>query len=515
MSEQATTEAAKKPKGLMNRFLNAVEWAGNKLPDPVIIFAILCLLVLLASAIAAWAGWQAVHPGTGEDIVAQNLLSIDNLRNIIGNSVSNFGTFPALGVVLTVMLGIGIAERSGWFEVMLQSSVTKSPTFLVIPTIAFIGILGNIAGDAAPIVLPPLAAMLFVKMGWHPLAGIALAYSAALGGFAANLMLGMSDALVQVFTQPAAELIDENIKTNVAMNWYFIAASVFMLIPVLWLVTKKITIPRLGAYDNPEMGSAVIDITEKQSKALRWANLSMLLLIVLLVVACIPEGSVFRNGETGSLIDDSPLMNGIGFLLAVFFLVPGLVYGAFAGTIKSSTDAAKMAVDSMASMANFIVIVFFAAQLLAFFGDSNLGALMAIKGAEALDGQPGWIVIIGIIVLSSIVNIFIGSASAKWAILAPIFVPMMMLLGFHPAFTQMLYRIGDGITNPITPMMPYFALVLSVAQRYDKNMKIGTFIATMLPYSIAIGLSWTVFILFWFAMGWPVGVDGPIHLPGN
>lgn len=507
----AVKQPARK-KGFFNRFLDFIEWTGNKLPDPIIIFFSLCVLILLLSAVAGLAGWKAVHPGTGEEIVAVNLLSPDGLRGVIGNTASTFGAFPALGLVLIVMLGIGVAERSGWFEVMLQSSMKSAPKFMIIPTIAFIGLLGNVAGDAAPIVLPPLAAMIFIKMGWHPIAGIALAYAASIGGFAANLILGMSDALVQGFTQPAAEMIDDSIVTNVAMNWYFIAASVFVLLPIIWFVTARITVPRLGKYDNAEFVGDEINITDTQKKANRWAIVSLVIFVVLIVIACIPEGSFMRNAETGSLTTDAPLMNGIGFILAVFFFIPGLVYGVKAGTIKSSKDATGMMVDSMASMANFIVIVFFASQMLAYVTASNMGSILAIQGAEVLRGKPAVVIIIGIILLSAFLNLFIGSASAKWAILAPIFVPMMMLLDFHPAFTQMVYRIGDSITNPITPMFPYFAVVLAYAQRYDKKMGIGTFISTLIPYSLLMGIGWTILILVWFFAGWPVGLDGPIHI---
>lgn len=514
---QATETSPRKRKGLLNRFLDVVEWGGNKLPDPIIIFAVLCGLILVASAISALAGVQATHPATGEVVEAVNLLDREGLGRIFSEAARNFGTFPALGMVLVVMLGIGVAERTGWFEVMLQNAVVKAPRILIIPAIAFIGLLGNVAGDAAPIVLPPLAAMIFIKMGWHPIAGIALAYASALGGFAANFILGMSDALVQVFTQPAAELIDPTIQTNVAMNWYFIAASVLFLLPIIWVVTSKITVPRLGAYEMAEQVGDVspVGITAQQRRALRWANIAVLLVIVALVVGSLPQNSFLRNAETGSLVNDSPLMNGVGLILAIFFLIPGLVYGILAGTIKSGGDVTRMMVDSMASMANFIVIVFFAAQMLAYFGWSNLGTIIAIKGAQLLEGQSGVTIIIGIIVLSSIVNLFIGSASAKWAILAPIFVPMMMLLGYHPAFTQMMYRIGDAITNPITPMLPYFALVLSYAQRYDKKLGMGTLISTLLPYSIAMGIGWTLFMVVWYLLGWPLGIDGPLMLPGN
>lgn len=517
MTDNTQVQAGAKPakkKGVLNKFLDFIEWTGNKLPDPIIIFFSLCVLVLVLSAVAGLANWSAVHPGTGEEIQAVNLLTMDGLRGVIGNSTATFGAFPALGMVLIVMLGIGVAERSGWFEVMLQSGMKSAPKMLIIPSIAFIGLLGNVAGDAAPVVLPPLAAMVFIKMGWHPIAGIALAYAASIGGFAANFILGMSDALVQGFTQPAAELIDDSIETNVAMNWYFIAASVVVLLPIIWFVTAKITVPRLGTYDNPEYAGEEINITDQQRTANRWAIVSLIIFIILLVIAAIPENSFLRNAETGSLTTASPMMNGIALILAIFFFIPGLVYGIKAGTIKESKDATKMMVDSMGTMAYFIVIVFFASQMLAYITASNMGSILAIKGAELLEGQNGIVIILGIIFLSAFVNLFIGSASAKWAILAPIFVPMMMLLDFHPAFTQMVYRIGDSITNPITPMFPYFALVLSYAQKYDKKLGIGTFISTLVPYSLIMGLGWIVLMIGWYLLGWPVGVEGPIHIGG-
>lgn len=505
----------KPKKGLMDRFLNFVEWSGNRLPDPIIIFFSLCVAVLVLSAIAGLTGWSAVHPGTGETLTAVNLLTVDGMRIVVGDSAKTFGSFAPLAVVLIVMLGIGVAERSGWFQVALHRAASSAPKVLIIPTIAFLGLLGNIAGDAAPIVLPPLSAMIFLGMGWHPLAGVALAYAAATGGFAANLMLGMSDALVQGFTQPAAKLIDPTIQTNVAMNWYFIAVSVVVLLPVLWVITTKVTMPRLGAYDPAEgadIDTAPVDVTERQRKANRWAFISILIFVVVIVAICIPSNSFMRNAETGSLTTASPLMNGIGLLIAIFFFIPGLVYGLIAGTIKESRDVTRMMTESMAQMASFIVIVFFASQMLSYITASQMGAILAIKGAELLQGSHGVVLIIGIITISAFINIFIGSASAKWAILAPIFVPMMMVLGYHPAFTQMIYRIGDAITNPITPMFPYFALVLAVAQRYQKKLGMGTFIATLLPYSIALGIVWTLLMIIWYLLGFPVGVEGPIYL---
>ena len=500
---------------LIDRFLNGVEWAGNKLPDPIFLFASICVLIIIASAIAAGLGWAVVHPATGETVAAVSLLEPDNLRRIISEATKNFGAFPALGLVLVVMLGIGLAEKSGWFEVFMRNAMVKAPKRLIIPAIGFIGVLGNVAGDAAPIVLPPIAAMIFVQFGWHPVAGICLAYASALGGFAANLILGMADALVFSFTEPAAALVDDTVQVNAAMNYYFIAASVPVLVLTVWFVTSKITLPRLGTYSNPEyVHDDVGEITPTQLSALRWANRSSILVLLAIIAMAIPSNGLMRNGETGSLLNDSPLMNGVAILLAVFFFVPGLVYGIKTGTITNSRDAAAMMTESMAGMGGFVVIVFFASQMLAFFSWSNLGTIIAVEGAEALKDQNGVVLILGILVLSTLVNLLIGSASAKWAILAPIFVPMMMLLGFHPAFTQVVYRVGDSVTNPITPMLPYFPLVLALAQKYEKKMGIGTLIAAMLPFSVAIGVVWSLFLILWYLMGLPVGPGGPIHLGG-
>nr|WP_108870496.1 AbgT family transporter [Tessaracoccus timonensis] len=513
MSTDSSTANKPEKKGLLDRFLDFIEWTGNKLPDPIIIFALLCLGTLLLSLLAGGLGWKATHPGTGEVITAVNLLTTDGMRVVLGDAITTFGAFAPLGQVLIIMLGIGVAERSGWFETMLSHSMRSAPKMLVVPAIAFIGLLGNIAGDAAPIVLPPLAALIFIQLGWHPIAGIALAYAASVGGFAANLMIGMSDALVQGFTQEAAKMIDPHLQTSVPMNWYFIAASVVVLLPILWVVTSKVIVPRLGSYDNPEYVHEDKEITPLQRKANMWAIISVVIVLALVVVACIPKGSFMRNAETGSLTTESPLMNGIGLILSIMFLVPGLVYGIMTGSIKKSKDATDMMVESMASMANFIVVVFFASQLLAYIKTSNMGSILAIQGANLLKDQNGVVLILGIFVLSAFVNLFIGSASAKWAILAPIFVPMMMLLDYHPAFTQMIYRVGDAITNPITPMFPYFALVLSYAQKYDKKIGIGTFISTLVPYSLAMGIGWVLMLIIWFLIGLPVGPDGPIMLP--
>ncbi|PTU81929.1 aminobenzoyl-glutamate transporter [Staphylococcus pasteuri] len=510
-----TTNAKEKPS-IVSKFLNGVEWVGNKLPDPTVLFFLMCVGLAIITWFVSLFNVSVKHPGNGETIHIKSILSHDGFAMIMNDAIKNFSEFPALGLVLGVMIGIGAAEKSGYFDKLMIYVVNKAPKKLIVPTIILIGILGSTAGDAATIILPPLAAMLFIKIGYHPIAGLAMAYASAVGGFAANLVVGMQDALVYSFTDPATKIVSKSIHTNVAMNWYFIAASVVVLLPTIHFVTSKLIIPRLGKYDDSDahedMEETSSHITSVERKALFWANMSFIALIILLIICAIPEHSFLRNAKTGSLLVDAPLINGVGLIILVVFLVPGVIYGVLSREIKNTKDLGQMITDSMASMGSFIVIVFFAAQLLAFLEWSNLGVITAVKGAKLLQHQNGVVLILGVIFLSALVNMLIGSASAKWGILAPIFVPMLVLVGFHPAFTQVIYRVGDSITNPITPMMPYLPLLLSYAQKYDKNMKLGTLLSSLMPYSIALTIVWTLFTLIWFFLGIPVGPGGPIHV---
>lgn len=503
----------KERKGLFNRFLNVVEALGNKLPDPIVLFIILMFTILLGSLIASLFHLEAENPATGETIEAVNLLNGEGLVQMLTGAITNFSEFPPLGMVLVVMIGIGLAEKSGYFEVAMRRVIEISPARLIIPAIILIGIIGNVAGDAGPVVLPPLAAMVVMRLGHHPFVGLVAAYAACLGAFSANILPGMADALALGFTEPAAQLINPDYSGNILMNYYFIAASTFFLLIVVYFVTTRITIPRLGTYDGPEANHEPLE--RKQIVALRWANIAALLTAVFFIVFLIPENGILRNQETGSIIQESPFMDSIVFIITILFFVPGLVYGLVSKTITSSQDFGKMLGDSMATMGSYIVLVFFAAQMLAFFNWSNLGPLIAIKGADLLQALniSGIPLVIGFILLTGLVNMLIGSASAKWAILAPVFVPMFMLLGYDPAFTQMLYRVGDSFSNPITPMLPYLPLLLAFAQRFDKNAGLGTLISALLPYTIILFFTWTVFTIIWFLLGFPVGPGGPIQLP--
>lgn len=504
----------KQKKSLMNKFLNVVEGVGNRLPDPSILFFLMCLGLAILTWIVSLFHVSVKHPGTGKVVEIKSILSGDGLKMILNDAIKNFSEFPALGLVLAVMLGIGVAEKTGYFDKLMIQVVHKAPKKIIVPCIIAIGILGNAAGDAAPIVLPPITAMVFIKLGYHPIAGLAMAYASALGGFSANLILGMTDALVYSFTEPATKIVTDKIHINVAMNWYFIAASVVVLLPAVYWVTMKLVIPRLGTYDDKNSDISTDDsnnsITPTQQRAVFWANISFVASIIVLIILAIPENSFLRNAKTGSLLNDAPILNGVGLILLIVFLIPGIVYGVMTKEISNTKDLGQMFTDSMSSMGSFIVIVFFAAQLLAFLEWSNLGIIVAVKGAELLKGQNGVVLIIGIIILSALINMLIGSASAKWGILAPIFIPMLILVGFHPAFTQMLYRIGDSISNPITPMMPYLPLLLSYAQKYDKNMQLGSLISSLMPYTIVLSIVWPLFMIVWYLFGLPLGPGGPL-----
>lgn len=506
-------EDAKKKKGIGQSFLDVIEKLGNKLPDPIVLFMLIAGLILVASWIAGTLGVSVENPADGETIEAVNLLSGEGIAMILTEAINNFGAFPPLAMVLVVMIGIGIAEKTGYFEALMKRSLEITPGFLIIPMVIFVGIISNVAGDAGPVILPPIAAMIFIRLGLNPIGGIFMAYAATNGAFAANFILGMTDALAVAFTEPAAQLVNPDYTGNIAMNYYFIAVSAIFLMLIIYFVAKKISIPRLGKYDGPPVDED--PLSKKEKSALTWANISAIIVVLIIAAGALLPDGILRNAETGSILQESPLMDSAVFLITILFFVPGLVFGALMKNLDGTKGFAKMLGDSMGSMGQYIVLVFFAAQMLAYFDWSNLGPILAVAGSDLLEtiNLTGIPLFIGFILVVALINLLIGSASAKWAILAPVFVPMFMFLGYDPAFTQMLYRIGDSVSNPIAPMMPFLPLIIMYAQRYQKDIKLGTVIANLLPYSIALLISWSVFIIIWYLIGLPVGPNGPIYLP--
>jgi len=498
---------------LFNKTLDIIEIVGNKLPHPATLFAILALLVAMASYFGDLFSLTAIHPADNSVIKVKNLLSADGLRWIYTNVVHNFVNFPPLGYVLAVMIGIGVAEGSGLFNSMIRALVLKAPKKLITGAIVFAGVLSHLASEAGYVILIPLGATIFYALGRHPMAGLAAAFCGVSGGFGANFLIGSIDPVLAGLTQSAANIINPDIKINAAVNFYFMFISAIMIVLAGTWITEKIVEPRLKIYQGNAEKIPVDDLTSDEKKGLKWAGLSLLFIVLLLAFTIVPENGIFRNPTTKEVLH-SPFFDGIITGILIFFLIPGLVYGAVVKSIKNDKDFMKHIIKSMGTLSTYIVLVFFAAQFVYFFRYSNLGLIIAIHGAQFLKtiGLTGIPLLVAFVLVAAFINLFMGSASAKWAIMAPVFVPMFMLLGYHPALTQAAFRIGDSVTNLVTPMMSYFALIVAFAQKYDEKYGIGTIISTMLPYTILLTVSWTLLLIIWVLLGLPLGPDGPLFL---
>lgn len=497
------------------RSLDYIEIIGNKLPHPATIFAMLAFIVILLSLVTHWLGTSAVHPVDESIVRVNNLLSADGLRWMYTNILSNFLRFPPLGYVLVVMVGIGLAEGTGLFAVMIRSLVLSAPPKLITGAIVLAGIISGLAVEAGYVILIPLGAMIFHALGRHPMAGLAAAFCGVSGGFGANFFIGSVDPILAGISTSAAQLIIEDMVVNPAVNYYFMIASSFVVLFAGTWVTDRIVEPRLGKYEGTTERFAIQRLSEKETKGLRWAGITTLIFVLAMSLTVIPGNGLLRDPETGSVLH-SPFFDGIIIGILLFFFFPALVYGLITGTIRNDKDLMKHIIKSMSGMGSYIVLVFFAAQFVYFFNQSNLGLIIAIKGAGGLRdiGFTGPMLIVAFVLLSAFINLFMGSASAKWAIIAPVFIPMLMLLDnpYHPGITQAAFRIGDSITNLVTPMMSYFALIVTFAQKYDEKYGIGTIISTMLPYTIFLTIFWTLLMVIWVYLGIPLGPDGPIYL---
>lgn len=499
-------------RNLFTRFLDKVEIIGNKLPHPAMLFLILALFVVVLSMIAYYVDYTAVHPVSDETIHPKNLLSGDGIRWIYTNIVKNFVSFPPLGLVLAVMIGLGVAEGSGLFTVMIRALVLSAPKRLITASLVFTGILSHLASEAGYVILIPLGAMVFHALGRHPMAGLAAAFAGVSGGFGANFLIGSIDPILAGLSTSAAQIIVTDLVINPAVNYYFMFLSAVLIVIMGTFITEKIVEPRLGKYEGNAQKLEIEKLKPVEKKGLKWAALSMVGVLILLAVTVVPENGIFRNPKDHTILH-SPFFDGIIIGILFFFLVPGLVYGVIVKSIKNDKDFIKHITHSMSGLASYIVLVFFAAQFVYFFNYSNLGIIVAVKGAVGLKsiGLTGIPLIVAFVLLSAFINMFMGSASAKWAIMAPVFIPMFMLLGYHPALTQAAFRIGDSVTNLITPMMSYFALIVTYAQKYNDRYGIGTIISTMLPYTIIFSTIWIIILIIWMLLGLPLGPDGPLY----
>jgi len=508
--------------------LGWIERTGNRLPDPVFLFFWLIGGLVVISIIASLLGWSAAHPteidpetGAAQVIAAKSLLAADNIQKLWVEMPKTFTHFHPLGYVLVVMLGAGVAERAGLFGTAMRAGVRDAPKALLTPIIVAVGMMGNLAADAAYVVLIPLAGIIFHAAGRHPIAGIAAAFAGVSGGFSANLLPGQLDALLFGITEAAVETVFGDFTANIAGNWYFIAVMFAVFLPVIWYVTDKIIEPRLGTWDPARAGRPSDDepsdrpLTDGERRGLRNAGFAVLAVVGLWLVFTFGPGTPLINEDATPEARLTPLYQSLvgGFFL--LFLLAAWAYGRAAGTIGNHRDLVKMMSGSMEDLAYYLVLAFAAAHFVAMFTWSNLGLIMAVEGADALrsSGLPAWALLAGIIVLTGMLNLFVGSASAKWALLAPVMVPMLMLLGITPEMSTAAYRVGDGATNIITPLMVYFPLILIFCQRWQKDFGLGSLAATMLPYSVGLLVVGVALTIGWVVLDLPLGPGAQVFAP--
>ncbi len=517
-SGKSAEPAGVEPRGWVYRALAWVERIGNKLPDPAMLFVIALALVWLASWLLA--DYQFTVPGkdAARTLAVQNQLTGSSMAAFLAQMVTTFTGFAPLGVVLVALLGVGVAEHSGFINAGLKGLIGFTPKSLLSPMLLLVAIVSHTAADAGYVLVIPLGGVIFYAAGRHPLAGIACAFAGVSGGFSANFIPSGIDPLLQGFTQSAAQILDPAREVNPLCNWAFTSASSILVILIGWYITDKIIEPRLKGtkLDGDEVElTQMHDLDKKEKKGL-WAGLAAMALgLVLLVFWVWPADSPLRSSDGSITSFSAPIMQSIVPLIFLLFLIPGAVYGYVAGTVKDHRDLIQGMSKTMATMGYYLTMIFFCAQFTAAFGRSNLGALLAVKGADFLKalGLPGTITIIGIILLSTVVNLLVGSASGKWALLAPIFVPILMQVGLSPELTQAAYRVGDSTTNIITPLMPYFPLVVAFCQRWVKKTGIGTVTSLMLPYSITLLVTWTVFLVIYWMIGLPLGLQASYVYP--
>ena len=505
-----------KKNPLVRFFLRLAEF-GNRLPDPLTLFLILTVLVVLASVLFEGASAQVTQrDGTSVTKTVLSLLRVEGITWMFTNAVSNFINFAPLGPVLAVMIGIGVAERTGFITMGLKVLVRSVPDSMITATLVFAGVMSSMVADAGYVVLTPLGAVLFAGIKRHPIAGLAAAFAGVSGGFSANLAITGLDPLLSELTKVAAMPIDAGYaaQINPTCNYYFMVASVFLITALGTLVTTFVVEPMLGQWDpaDADLEEAIVptEPTHKERRAFIAAMITgAVTLFGLALLAILPGAPLRQEIAPGAPAVEAlaPFFDSIEVLITILFILPGVVYGLMTGKIKSDKDIAAMASAAMSAMGAYIVLAFVAGQFVAYFNHTDLGSVSAVRGAELLKslGLEGIPLLLSFVLVSSIMNLFIGSASAKWAFMAPIFVPMLMLSGLSPELVQAGYRVGDSVTNIISPLMPYLPIIIVFAQKYDRKAGLGTLISAMLPFSIAFAIGWTILLVVWLTLDIPLG----------
>lgn len=500
--------------------LGLIERVGNKIPDITILFISAFLLVCVISAILSQINFNYVHPATGKPILVTNMLSGKSIVDMMSKMVSNYANFPPLSMVIVATLGIGIADGSGYINTGLKKILSVTPKVLITPVVILVGMLSHLGPDSGYVVIIPIAAYMFYATGKHPLSGIAAAFAGIAGAFAANYTPSAIDPVIQGFTQSAAQIIDPTYQVNVLCNYFYAFGSTFMVIGSCWWVTEKITEPWLWKAcpidDDLDLGNENnTSITPRENRAFKIATAALVLMAAGLAFALYPADSILRapNGDIASF--KAPIMQSIVALIFIFAAAVGLIYGVACGNFKSPKDVTVAMEDITKTLVQLVVFYFFAAQFLYAFGASNMGALIAVSGAEFLKSLnlPPQVTIFGIIVFVAFLNLIITSASAKWAILAPIFVPMLMAVGIAPELTQVAFRVSDSAVNVVTPMFAFYPLIILYCQKYAKNTGIGTLSSMMLPYTVALLIGLTIMLyLFWW-LDIPLGFQADYVYP--
>ena len=511
----------KAKKGLLDRILDTIERVGNRLPDPITLFLGLAIVVVLISWLCSALGAKALNPATNEMVEVKNLFSVYGLQYLWTNVITNFSGFAPLGMVLVAVIGSSVSEKSGFLVALMERFLGGAKGWIVSMVIIFLGINLNIAGDAGFIILPPLSAILYMSIGRSPMLGLYVAFASVAAGFCANVLLGLSDALAYGFTEAAAQMIDPNYSASIAINWYFLIVSCIILTIAGTILTEKVMVHRfpvtkeeLAQYDFDEDAANLSPVQKKGLKVAGIAFLIYLAVVLLLSLPIFGETAILAGSDGTITASDAPFTKGIVFTVTLALMIPGIAYGVAIGKYKNDKDVWADISQGFSEMGNYIFMCFFISIFTNFFSVSNLGTVLAITGANGLQsiGFEGIPLMIGLIIVACFVNLFIGSASAKWAILAPVFVPMMMLMGYDPAITQAVYRIGDSITNPLSPLFTYMPVILGYARKYDHKAGLGSVIANMIPFSVTFAIVWIIQVIVWVSLNLPLGPGGGIYL---
>jgi len=528
----------------MQKFLGIVEKVGNKVPHPAVIFLLLLGAVIVLSQVLHMTGttvtYEVIVPQTTPEVVenddpmyegmgaplglgaideqqtvmetrtarARSLLTVEGVRFMYTSLIPNFMAFTAVGLIIVAMLGVGVAEESGLIKSLIRKLVVIAPPKLLVYIMVFVGILSSIAADAGYLVLIPLAGAAFLSVGRHPLAGLAAGFAAVAGAFTVNMLIKPLDAVLVEFTNDAIGLVDPDKSIGLASNLWFSVVSVLFLTIVIAVITERVIEPRLGKYEGERPEGEDSSLSADEKRGLKFAGLGLLGVLGFFALLSLPSGAPLRDAQTGALIGNTPFMNGLIAFIASVFLVSGFAYGIGAGTMKKGTDVIKAMEKAVSTLGSLIFLLFIIAQFIAFFNYSNMATILAVSLSNALTGAdvgPLWL-LLGFIVVVVLLDFLITGAIAKWAIFAPIFVPLLMRLGVEPESVLAAYRVADSPINMITPLNAYFALVVVFCQKYDKTAGVGTVVALMLPFVVVLLVLWTLLFVVWQMFGLPWGI---------